>query len=84
MPETTTDTKKDIIENIIQKYNLNTRQTWIIGDDPESEIKAAYDLGLKSFLVDRDDLFPNTFATYKVNSLKEAGDILRKHIALKE
>jgi len=39
-PEKTEDTKKEIFEEILQKYNYAPNEVLVIGDDPDSEIKA--------------------------------------------
>ena len=49
-PETTTKTKKDIFEEIMQTYQLIPSDILVIGDDMDSEIKAAQDLGIKAVL----------------------------------
>lgn len=50
-PDNTAKTKKDAFEELIQKHALNREETVVVGDDPESEIRAAHELGLKSFLL---------------------------------
>ena len=43
----------------------------VVGDDPESEIKAAKELGILAFLLDTDNAYPNSKANYTGKSLKD-------------
>ena len=51
-PSLTTLTKKDIFEKILADYNYTTKDVLIVGDDINSEIKAAQDLGLEAVVYD--------------------------------
>jgi|GEM_PF-4442026 len=42
----------------------------VIGDDPDSEIKAAFELGIEAFLYDPHNKHPSAEATYKARNLK--------------
>ncbi|HEY1024542.1 MAG TPA: HAD family hydrolase [Sphingobacteriaceae bacterium] len=78
-PDKQSETKKEVIERIIRKYTLDPAAVLIVGDDPESEIQAASDLGLQSFLLDTHDRYPDDIATYKGRTLKD----LQKTAAIK-
>ena len=68
--EISTKTKKDVFNDIITRFNYKIEEILVVGDDPESEIKAANELGLQTFLFDPDDKHPNTMVTYRHNHLK--------------
>ena len=42
-----------------------------IGDDPESEIKAAHDLGIKTYLYDPESRFKTGTVTYHEQNYKK-------------
>ena len=68
--EISTKTKKDVFNDIITRFNYKIEEILVVGDDPESEIKAANELGLQTFLFDPDDKHLNTMVTYRHNHLK--------------
>ncbi|MEO3407226.1 HAD family hydrolase [Mucilaginibacter sp. CAU 1740] len=65
-------TKKDIFASILEKYNFKPEDVLIIGDDPESEIKAANELGIDTFLYDPKNKHPDAEAIYRSQNLKDA------------
>ena len=75
-PEVSPKTKKDVFADIMKEHNYSPEDLLIIGDDPQSEIKAAYELGIDTFLYDPENRHPNAITTYKANSLKEVLNIL--------
>jgi len=75
-PELSPLTKKDIFASILEKYDYKTQDVLIIGDDPESEIKAASDLGIDTFLYDPENKHPNARVTYRSQNLKDAAAIV--------
>ncbi|HEY2580252.1 MAG TPA: HAD family hydrolase [Mucilaginibacter sp.] len=72
-PEITRQTKKDVFADIMKRHNYAAEEILVIGDDPESEIKAAADLGIETFLFDPENKHPKAIATHRVKNL---GDIL--------
>ena len=72
--DTSALTKKDVMIHIMEKYNLLPEGLLVVGDDPESEIKAGNELNIKTFLLDAEDVHPQTLATYKGKTL---GDVLK-------
>jgi putative hydrolase of the HAD superfamily len=68
-PETS-QTKKEVFADIMRRHNYRPEEVLIIGDDPESEIKAAFELGIDTFLFDPANKHPSTAATYKNQQLK--------------
>jgi putative hydrolase of the HAD superfamily len=69
-PEASPQTKKDVFAAIMQKHNYNVNEILVIGDDPESEIKAANELGIETFLFDPTGMHSENAATYKNAELK--------------
>jgi putative hydrolase of the HAD superfamily len=74
-PELSPLTKKDIFASILEKYNYQPEDVLIIGDDPESEIKAASELGIDTFLYDPENKHPNAKVTHRSQNLKDAAII---------
>ena len=75
-PELSPLTKKDIFASILEKYDYKPKDVLIIGDDPESEIKAASELGIDTFLYDPENKHPNAQVTYRSQNLKDAAAIV--------
>ncbi len=69
-PEISKLTKKDVFEDIMQRHKYSPDDLLVVGDDPESEIKAATELGIETFLFDPDDSHPYALVTYKNKQLK--------------
>lgn len=70
-PDVSRQTKKDIFAEIMQKHSYSPADLLVIGDDPGSEIKAAKELGIDTFLFDPDNKYPGTEVTYRSNNLKD-------------
>lgn len=75
-PELSALTKKDIFASILERYDYKTQDVLIIGDDPESEIKAASELGIDTFLYDPENKHSNARVTYRSQNLKDAAAIV--------
>ncbi|WP_426588236.1 HAD family hydrolase [Mucilaginibacter sp. R-33] len=75
-PELSPLTKKDIFASILEKYDYKPEDVLVIGDDPESEIKAASELGIDTFLYDPENKHPNAQVTYRSQNLKDAAAIV--------
>jgi putative hydrolase of the HAD superfamily len=63
-PEQSNQTKKDIFQKIMQENGYTTEEVLVIGDDPKSEIKAAIELGIDTFLFDPRTSTPNQGVTH--------------------
>lgn len=74
--ETSNQTKKETFAEIMQKYVYQPDELLIIGDDPQSEIKAALELGIDTFLFDPDHLHPQANTTHRSDKLKQVLDLL--------
>lgn len=70
-PEKTPKTKKHIFEEIMQKYSYTKDELLAVGDDPESEIKAALELGIKTYLYDPESRFKTGKVTYHEQNYKK-------------
>jgi len=69
-PDVSDKTKKDVFADIIRRYDYKIEEVLVIGDDPDSEIKAAFELGIEAFLYDPHNKHPSAEATYKARNLK--------------
>lgn len=75
-PDHTSETKKEVIERIIDKYDLKKDEIIVIGDDLDSEIKGARELGLKNFLMDPSNRYPGEPLETKGTRLSEAAKVI--------
>ncbi len=79
-PEISRQTKKDVFAEIMQMHNYSAADLLVIGDDPGSEIKAAKELGIDTFLFDPANKYSDMQATYRSGNLKEVLNILEQVI----
>jgi len=63
-PEITSETKRDVFIRIMEKYGYQKDELLVIGDDPESEIKAAQDLAIPTYLYDPESRFKSGKVTW--------------------
>jgi putative hydrolase of the HAD superfamily len=77
-PEKSAQTKKDVFAMIMADNGYNAEDVLVIGDDPESEIKAAIDLGIETFLFDPLDRHTGAKVTYRGKDYKGIIDIIGK------
>ena len=70
-PDVSNSTKKDAMMEIMEKYDLLSESLLVVGDDPESEIKAAKELGIASFLLDTKNAYPDAVADFRGRNLKD-------------
>ncbi len=75
-PDQSDRTKKDVFEGIMATYNYQPADLLVIGDDPESEIKAGLALGIDTFLFDPADQYEDNQSTFRSCSLQSAISIL--------
>ncbi|WP_029274982.1 HAD family hydrolase [Pedobacter borealis] len=69
--DVSTTNKKEAFKLLIDKYDLNTDDILIIGDDAESEIKFGLELGIETFLLDPENLHPNAESTFRGTDLSK-------------
>ena len=70
-PEKSTQTKKDVFADIIKTHFYTAADLLVIGDDPESEIKAAAELGIETFLFDPENKHADAIVTYRSVNLPD-------------
>ncbi|MCQ6959595.1 HAD family hydrolase [Mucilaginibacter aquariorum] len=77
-PEQSNQTKKAVFQKIMQENNYKTEEVLVIGDDPKSEIKAAMELGIDTFLFDPLDKYTNEGVTYHAKDYRDVAGIVNK------
>lgn len=75
-PDKSTITKKDIFQQIKEKYNYTFDEMLVIGDDPESEIAAATVLGIDTYLYDPGKRHSSAKAVHHSDSFAGLMDLL--------
>jgi putative hydrolase of the HAD superfamily len=75
-PDKSSKMKKDIFEELIHQYNYQSDEVLVVGDDPESEIKAAKALNLPTFLFDPTNKYANGTATYQSQRLSAVMELI--------
>ena len=75
-PDESDRTKKDVFEGILAKYRYQPENLLVIGDDPESEIKAGLALGIDTFLFDPAGKHLGAASTHRSAELKDVKAIL--------
>jgi len=70
-PEVSPKTKLNIFKELMDKYNYRASDLLVIGDDPQSEIRAAIALGIDTFLYDPGNKYPGATTTYRGDSLEK-------------
>ena len=78
-PEKTEGTKKEVFEGILKKYGYQPQQVLVIGDDPDSEIKAGNDLGMPTVLYDVNDEYTDANASHHIKSYTELEAIVNSY-----
>lgn len=75
-PETSGLTKRDVFADIMTRHHYRPEDLLVIGDDPESEIKAAIELGIDTYLFDPENKYPDAICTYKAERLADVMPII--------
>jgi putative hydrolase of the HAD superfamily len=78
-PEKTDDTKKEVFEGILKKYGYKAEEVLVIGDDPDSEIKAGLDLGIPTVLYDVNDEYKEAKSTHHIKGYTELEAIVNSY-----
>jgi len=76
-PDASSKTKKDVFAEIMEKYGYQPADLLVIGDDPDSEIKAAIELGIDTFLFDPNGIYPAAASKHRSDDLKHVLNILQ-------
>lgn len=70
-PEVSPKTKKDIFQELMDQYGYTPADLLVIGDDPNSEIKAAQALGIDTFLYNPENKFLQAETTYRGDNMEQ-------------
>ncbi len=73
-PTTSDKTKKDVFSDIIERNGYDISEVLVVGDDPDSEIKAARSLGIEAVLYDKFGLYDDTAFSPRISDF---GDLQR-------
>ena len=71
----TMSSKKEVFAGIMQRYNYKPEEVLVVGDDPDSEIQAAKDLGIETVLYDHKHKQTKNLSTYYITNYQELKDI---------
>lgn len=75
-PATSHKTKKDVFEDIMYKNAYQPAEVLVVGDDLQSEIKAAKELGIDMVLYDKFHLHDENNSQKKIADFKELKDFM--------
>jgi putative hydrolase of the HAD superfamily len=70
--------KKGLFKQIAEQTGLSPAQIWIVGDNPDSEIKAGNALDMKTVHIARVGVEPSDLAKYQVSSFYELKALIEK------
>lgn len=70
--------KQNIFADIADRHKIDANQMWIIGDNPESEIKAGNALGMTTVQILRPGIKRTENSTYIINTFHELKDLIEK------
>ncbi|MBB6500931.1 HAD family hydrolase [Pedobacter cryoconitis] len=70
--------KQNIFADIANRHEIEATQMWIIGDNPESEIKAGNALGMTTVQILRPGIKKTENSTYIINTFHELKDLIEK------
>jgi putative hydrolase of the HAD superfamily len=70
-------TKKDVFADILERHTLKKSEVLIIGDDSDSEIKAARELGIDSILYNRSGNNETASINASISHFSQLADLLR-------
>jgi FMN phosphatase YigB (HAD superfamily) len=71
--------KAGLFKEIAKNSGLPPEQIWIVGDNPEAEIKAGNLLGMNTVHIARPGVEPSDLAKYKVRNFDELKSLIEKH-----
>jgi putative hydrolase of the HAD superfamily len=75
-PNTTGQTKKTVFADILKRHHYAITDVLVVGDDLESEIKAAIELGIDAVLYDKLNRYPTHRIINRITDFKELKDLL--------
>lgn len=71
--------KKGLFKQIAEKAGLSANQIWIVGDNPDAEIKAGNELEMNTVHIAREGVEPSSAAKYQVNDFHQLKSLIEKH-----
>lgn len=71
-------TKQDVFADIMARHGYQPADVLVIGDDLDSEIKAAQALGIDTVLYDREGHYPTNSATHTIARFTELAPVLSR------
>ena len=71
--------KKGIFEQLVNSYEEEQFNYFVIGDNPQSELKAGYELGLTTVQVAKFSQPRSPYATYYIENFRDLVQILGKN-----
>jgi putative hydrolase of the HAD superfamily len=75
-PQLSNQTKKSVFKDIIDRHRLEPTDVLVVGDDPNSEIKAALELGIEAVLYDKLNFNPATTTLSRITDFKQLHDFI--------
>lgn len=73
--------KKQLFAQIAKKYGLTPSQVWVVGDNPDAEIRAGKELQMKTVQITRPGIKEKpSNADYQITSLQELKEIINNTI----
>jgi len=75
----TITSKKEVFDEIMERYGYSPEDVLVVGDDPGSEIKAAKELNIETVLYDHSRLQDKKISDYYITSYTELKNIFTQH-----
>lgn len=73
----TKSSKKEVFAGILQRHGYSPEDVLVVGDDPESEIKAAKELGIETVLYHKSPNADTAAATYHISHYSQLAALLK-------
>lgn len=73
----TKSSKKEVFADIMQRHSYTPKDVLVVGDDPESEIKTAKELGIDTVLYYKHGVPEAGVATHAINHFSQLRDIVQ-------
>lgn len=70
--------KQGLFKQIAEKSGLSPDKVWVVGDNPEAEIKAGNALGMNTVHIARPGVDPSNKAKYQVRTFHELKSLVEK------
>lgn len=75
-PKISDKTKKDIFQDIMARHQYTPAEVLVVGDDPNSEIQAALDLGIDVVLYDKLNFNPDVTVLNRITDFGQLKDFI--------